>query len=470
MSLHAAPRARPRRLPRRRQVEAALDLADLQGNLLRGYTHPVSAYVFVRVADAARGREWLRGLVDRVTSAQPWTGAAPEHTLNLALTAAGLTALGVPAGVLATFPEAFRDGMAARAELLGDRGDSAPSRWDAGFGTGDAHVLVSLYGAGAEALERARAALQDGIDASGGAVTVVHEQAAGVLEGGRDHFGFKDGIAQPALAGSGTEPRPGDGLPERDGGWRAIRPGEFVLGYEDEDGGLPVAPAPPFDRSATFVVYRRMHMHVARMRAYLAEAAHGHPGGAEHLAAKLVGRWPDGTPLIGCPHGADEAVAGDPRRVNDFRYADDPDGIACPVGAHIRRANPRDHEGFFDGKLSNRHRIIRRGRAYGEPLEPGLLEDDGEERGLVFKCFNADIERQFEVIQSRWVDDGDPFGLGDEKDPLIGGATSGTMVIQSAPPQPPTVLTGIPAFTTMRGGEYLVRPGLRALRWLAAPL
>jgi Dyp-type peroxidase family len=440
-------------------------MADLQGNLLRGYTHESGAFVFVRVSDSARGRAWLHGLVRGVTTAEPWD-EMPSDTLNLAFTFAGLAALGVPAPMLATFPEDFRDGMAARADLLGDRGASAPSNWEPGLGTGDAHVLVSLYGIDEDALERARTRLQQSLDATGGAVSVVHEQHTKVLPEGRDHFGFKDGIAQPAIEGSGAEPRPGDGLPNAGGGWRELAAGEFVLGCRVQDGGYPIAPAPPFDRHSTFVVYRKMQMHPERLRTYL----HSLPGqDPRYVAAKMVGRWQDGTPLVSSPHGPDPAIAGDPRRVNDFRYSDDPEGLACPVGAHVRRANPRDHDGFFGGKLSDRHRIIRRGRAYGPQLEEGALEDDGVDRGLVFKCYQADIERQFEVIQSRWIDDGDPFGVGDDRDPIIGMHMNGhgRMVIQGTPP---IVLGRMPTFTTVRGGEYLVRPGLRALRWLAAPL
>jgi Dyp-type peroxidase family len=457
---------RPQLLPQRRQLDpSALDLPDIQGNLVRGYTHPVGAYVFLRVDDAGRGRGFLHGLVPEVVTAEPWD-VAPPTTLNLCFSYAGLAAIGTPATLLATFPEDFREGMAARAELLGDRGDSAPSRWEPGLGTGEAHVLVTLYGADAAALEGARARLQAAIDASGGAVSVVNEQRSEVLPNGHDHFGFKDGIAQPSLRDSGAEARPGDGLPVQGGGWRALRSGEFLLGYQDEDGGLPIAPAPPFDRNTTFVVYRKMHMNPALMRTYL-ETAAGSGGDPARIAAKLVGRWQDGTPLIGSPDGPDEAIAGDPRRVNDFRYADDPGGLSCPIGAHVRRANPRDHDGFFDGKLSDRHRIIRRGRAYGPPLPPGVHDDDGTDRGLIFKCYQADIERQFEVIQSRWINDGDPFGVGDDRDPIIGDhGDGGRMIIQG---HPPIVLAGLPTFTTVRGGEYLVRPGLRALRWLVAP-
>jgi Dyp-type peroxidase family len=459
---------RSRGLPQRRQLDrAGLELADIQGNLVRGYTHPVGAYVFVRADDAARGRAFLHSLMPEVITAELWDGAGPQATLNLCFSSAGLAALGLSPALLATFPEDFREGMAARAEILGDRGASAPSNWEPGLGTGEAHVMVTLYGRDAAALELIRARVQAAIDAAGGAVSVVNEQRSEVLPAGYDHFGFKDGIAQPSLRDSGAEARPGDGLPVHGGGWRSLRSGEFLLGYEDEDGGLPIAPAPPFDRNATFVVYRKMHMNPALMRTYLQTAADG-IGDPVRIAAKLVGRWQDGTPLIGSPDGPDAAIAGDPRRVNDFRYADDPDGLACPIGAHVRRANPRDHDGFFDGKLSDRHRIIRRGRAYGPPLAPGVHEDDGVDRGLVFKCFQADIERQFEVIQSRWVNDGDPFGIGDDRDPIIGDHRNGggRMIIQG---HPPIVLAGLPTFTTVRGGEYLVRPGMQALRWLAAP-
>jgi Dyp-type peroxidase family len=457
------PRDRPRLLPRRRQTGADLDLSDLQGNLVRGYTFPVGAYVFVSIADAVRGRAWLRGLLDDVITAEPWEGSGPRTTLNLSFTYTGLAALGVDEALLATFPEDFREGMAARAEFLGDVGDSAPEHWEPGLGTGEAHVLVTLYGVDDDALESARAKLEASL---GDGVKVVHEQRSETLDEGRDHFGFKDGIAQPALKHGGAEARPGDGLPNPGGGWRELAPGEFILGYQDEDGGLPLAPMPPFDRNSTYVVYRKMQMHPGRMRAYLKKIANGRDPDA--LAAKLVGRWQDGTPLISSPHGPDALIASDPLRVNDFRYDADPDGMACPIGAHVRRANPRDMDGFFGGKLSDRHRIIRRGRAYGPPLADGALEDDGVDRGLIFKCYQADIERQFEMIQSLWIDDGDSFGVGDDKDPIIGlhSKGGGRMIVQG---HPPVVMGKLPTFVTVRGGEYLIRPGMRALRWLAKP-
>jgi Dyp-type peroxidase family len=431
-------------------MSVEIELADVQGDVLRGYTYPSASYLFLRIVDPARMRDLMRRMLAQVSTAEVWSEGPPATALHAAFTYSGLAALGLDDDLLATFPDEFREGMAARAERLGDRGPSAPANWEPGLGTGEAHVLVTLYGVDEERLQRAREALRE-IGAAG-AIKIVHEQRAAALSLERDHFGFADGIAQPAIKGSGVAPRPGDGVPDGRGGWRPVRTGEFLHGYEDEDGLLPAAPGAPFDRNGTFAVYRKLHMDVAAFRRFVAET--DFPGGPGQLAAKLVGRWPDGTPLVGA------------RGINDFTYAGDPDGLQCPLGAHIRRANPRDSPGFFGGRLSNRHRIIRRGRSYGPPLPPGATEDDGVDRGLIFVCFNASIWRQFETVQALWIDDGDPFGLGPDKDFLVGEphGTEGKMTIQG---HPPFFLKPQPRFVTMRGGEYLFRPSMTGLRFLA---
>lgn len=455
---------RPPNVPRRSPKPAHIDLGDIQGNVLRGYTHPAAAYLFLRIVDVAAARALMRRMLPQVATAAPWTDGAPATAMNVAFTFAGLQALGLPDAVLASFPEAFRDGMAARAGRLGDRGPSAPAAWEDGLGTGEAHVLVTVYAVDREHLTAAVAKII-GEDADSSAVALVNLQRAEALAGGRDHFGFFDGIAQPAVRGAGVEPRPGDGQPDGAGGWRELATGEILLGYEDEDGTLPKAPVAPFDRNGTFVVYRKLAMDTAAFRRFT--ASQDYPGGARALAAKIVGRWPDGTPLALSPDRPDASVSSDPGRINHFGYADDPTGLKCPLGAHIRRANPRDAHGFFDGRLTNRHRIVRRGRAYGTPLAPGALEDDGVDRGLVFVCFQADIWRQFETIQALWIDDGDPFGLGRDKDFLVGEpyGTDGKMTIQGHPPH---FLKPQPRFVTLRGGEYLFQPSMRALRELSA--
>jgi Dyp-type peroxidase family len=326
-------------------------------------------------------------------------------------------------------------------------------------------VLVTVWAVDDEALDEVREELRR-VGAEAGATTVVNETRAEALATGRDHFGFYDGIAQPAVEGTGVSGRPGDGQPDGAGGWRDVATGEFLLGYIDEDGGLPDAPAAPFDRNGTYMVYRKLHMDVAAFRSFLEQAGRGYPGGPEKLAAKILGRWRDGTPLASSPDEPDPELVADPARINAFSYADDPKGLRCPLGSHIRRTNPRDSTEFFSGLLTNRHRIIRRGRSYGPPLPEGVLADDGQDRGLAFVCFNTDLERQFETIQSLWVDDGDPFGLGPDKDFLI-GCPDGEPGKMTIPGNPPHFLSPQPRFVTLRGGEYLFQPSIGALRWLA---
>jgi Dyp-type peroxidase family len=452
----------------------ALELSDIQGDILRAYgnAYDCTAYEFVHLdADAEVARGWLRGLLGDVTTAAPWMRGKPATTLNVAVTAAGLAALGVPQRVIDTFSPEFGDGMAARSKLLGDVGLSDPARWDEGLAGGDPHVLVTINAQTPEQLAPALDALHSGVEAAG--ARIVFEQQAQLLAGAREHFGYADGFAQPAIAGSSDEKAPGGGVPEKDGRWRALAPGEFILGYPDEDTlvdkrrKLPPAPADPLGRNGTYMVWRKLHQDVARWRRVMREAAaRYHDGDEVKLAAKVVGRWPDGTPLATHPDSADPAFDPAARGANGFRYSDDPDGMRCPLGAHIRRSNPRDALGF-EGNQSFRHRMIRRGMPYGEPLPEGVLEDDGAERGLCFVSFQASIARQFEGVQVPWLNDGNIFRVGRDTDFLLGdssGEARGKMTIQG---RVPFFLTPQEAFVTTRGGEYLFVPGIRALAAIA---
>jgi Dyp-type peroxidase family len=457
MATHPALRRfRRRRLP----ADPRLELADIQGNVLRPYGFQQAAFLFVRVDDADAGRAWLAQRADEVTSAAPWTDGKPEVTLNVRLTGAGLSALGVPEDVIETFSDAFREGMAARAGLLGDAAANAPSEWEAGLGTGDAHVLLRVDAQDADRLEREVERLVESVEGVG---AIVNEQRSAYLPSGRNHFGYIEGAGAVAVRGDGLTPNRGEGVPEPWNGWRPLRAGEFVLGYEDEDGELPDAPVEPFGRNGTYMVYRKFLMDVPLFTSFLRAAAAQLGGDEELVAAKLMGRWRDGTPLMRSPDRPDPELAADPARVDDFRYGDDPEGLRCPLGAHIRRANPRDALGW-DGALSLRHRMIRRGVSYGPPpLDPAV--DDGVDRGLVFTCFVASIERQFETVQTTWINDGNVFKLGGDKDFLLGGEDPhGKMTVQG---DPPVFLSPQPAFVRVRGGEYLFQPGIAALRALA---
>jgi Dyp-type peroxidase family len=443
--------------------EPNLDFADIQGNILRGYGFARTQYVFIEVVEAAAGRALLDSLIDPVTTNQEWTSGKPDETVNVALTYAGLVAIDTPAAVLDAFPEAFREGMAGRAAILNDVGPSDPSTWDDGLGTGTAHILVTINGRSQEPLDVRRAWLDERIAASGGGLRIAHEQEAGLLAEAREHFGWADGFAQPSVEGSGLAPKPGEGVPERFGEWRPLKAGEFILGYNDEDGSPPAGPPDPYGQNGTFMVWRKLRQDVALFRDTLREAAKNYPGGEELLAAKVVGRWPDGTSLVMSPEGPDPEIAGNRDRLNDFRYDDDPDGLRCPIGAHVRRAYPRDALGW-GGRMSTRHRMIRRGVPYGPPLPQGA-PDDGVDRGMIFVCFVADLARQFEVVQAQWCNDGNAFGLGHDRDWLLGDNDgTGKMTINGSPP---FFLSPQPSFVTARGGEYLFVPGLDALRALS---
>jgi Dyp-type peroxidase family len=238
-----------------------------------------------------------------------------------------------------------------------------------------------------------------------------------------------------------------------------------VLGYDDEDGGPPPAPAAPLHRNATFMVWRKLHQDVAGFRAFLEESAAGTRLEPEAVAARLVGRWPDGSPLMLRPNGGDERLGNDRGRVNDYSYARDPNGLVCPRGAHVRRTNPRDALAGGDGRLTARHRILRRGMPYGDALPEGARAD-GADRGLIFVCLQASIERQFEIVQARWCNDGDAFGLGDAADPLAGSFADPVRVTFGG--RPPRYATAMRSFVTPRGGEYLFVPGISGLRGLGS--
>ena len=453
-------------------MAVAIDRADIQGDILRAYgnNYNRTSYIFVGVGDAAAGRAWLQAVYDSVTTAVDWQGPRPDTTLNLAFTRAGLEALGVPSRVVGTFSKEFRQGMAGRCHELGDAGESDPGNWDANLGTDEAHILVTINAQDDDGRDGALGELLGGLEAAG--LSVVHEEHAQMLSDTREHFGFGDGFAQPSIEGVNEDRVRGGGVPDKKGRWRPLALGEFILGYEDEESRvdpkrrLPHAPEPPLGRSGTYMVWRKLYQDVALFRQTLSDAASTYEQGDEaKLAAKIVGRWRNGTPLVTSPDAEQPDFDSQPPEANDFRYEEaDPLGYACPLGAHIRRSNPRDALGF-DGKLSFRHRIIRRGMPYGPQIEDPY-EDDGEDRGLVFVCFNASISRQFESVQRQWLNDGNVFHLAHDSDFLLGGSAEamGKMTVQGTPP---FFFSPQGPFVTTRGGEYLFVPGMTALAALA---
>jgi Dyp-type peroxidase family len=432
-----------------------LELDDIQNGALHPRPSPyVGAYILLRIDDRHAGRELLRRLLPTLASATAPADRGKQAWVSAALTFQGLKALGVPQDSLDSFPTPFQQGMAARAERLGDTGENGPEHWEQPLGTPDVHVALAALSPDAEKLEalveRARAAYRE---LSG--TEVIWRQDAYALAGERTSFGFKDGISHPAIEGSGI---PGTNPHEA-----PLKAGEFFLGYPDETGNLPPLPQPEvLGRNGTYVVLRKLHTRVAGFRQYV-RAKSSSPAAEELLAAKFVGRWASGAPLALAPERDDPELGADPRRNNAFLYqAEDPQGLKCPLGAHARRMNPRDAAVIGVPRL---HRMIRRSTSYGPMLPQGLLEDDGADRGIIFVAGMAHLERQFEFVKTEWVNQGLFIGAPDDKDPLAGpNDRSGQFIIPQRPIR--RRLTNLPAFVVHRGGEYFFLPGLRALRWL----
>jgi len=430
-----------------------LELHDLQSGILHPRPSPyVGSYVVYRVDAAHDGRRFIGRLGRWIASAADWSADA-KAWLTATLTYQGLRALGVPQTSLDSFPEAFRDGMAARAELLGDTGDSAPANWQPPLGTPEVHVALAAIAPDASRVS----VLVGEIEKSRGdlpGVAEIWRQDCYALPTEREAFGFKDGISHPAIEGSGI---PGSNPQEQ-----PFKAGEFVLGYLNEMGVLPPMPSPDvLGRNGTYVVFRKLHQDVAAFRQYLRANARD-AADEELLAAKFVGRWRSGAPLSLSPDRDDPALGADATRNNDFLYQDDdPRGLKCPIGSHIRRMNPRDAVVTGDVRL---HRMIRRGTNYGPQMPIGVMEDDGADRGLCFVFVGASLTRQFEFVQTQWVNDGRAFGAPAEKDPLI-GAGGCPFSIPTRPIR--RRLQGLPRFVTTRGGEYCFAPSLSALRWLS---
>jgi Dyp-type peroxidase family len=344
--------------------------------------------------------------------------------------------------------------MAARAPFLGDVDESSPEHWEKPLGTPDVHVVLAVVAPNREQLGEVLAHA-DATRRQLAGVEVIWRQECYALPTETEHFGFRDGISHPAVEGSGI---PGTNTAET-----PIKAGEFVLGYPDETGAYPPMPQPEvLGRNGTYAVFRKLHQRVGAFRQYLHTNA-PNLSGEELLAAKMMGRWRSGAPLALAPEQDDRNLGGDRTRNNEFLFADDPLGLKTPPGSHIRRANPRDASVAGNPRL---HRMIRRGTSYGPPLPEGILEDDGADRGIMFVFIGAHLRRQFEFVQTEWLNDSVFIGGGSEKDPVAGtNEGRGTFVVPRRPVR--RRLQGLPGFVVTRGGEYCFMPSLRALRWLA---
>ncbi|HEY1515568.1 MAG TPA: hypothetical protein VGF91_04050 [Solirubrobacteraceae bacterium] len=441
-------------LPRGR---VTLELDEIQATVLRYRPEPYyGTHVMLHVDDARAGREFLQSVTPHVDSAAEWWQAG-EPWIAVGITYSGLVALGVPEDPLQSFPEAFRVGMAARADELLDHGENDPSHWKAPFGTGLVHIGLSVFSDSEDTWRRTMTAARKHYEGRPG-LTVLTAEDFGAQPGDLNPLGYKDSIGQPAIEGSGVEPLPGQGP--------AIKAGEFILGYPGESGVPLPAPSPEvLARNGTFIGLRKYHSRVATFNRFLQEHARTDDD-RELLAAKLVGRWRSGAPLTLAPTNDDPKVGADPLRNNEFTYAEDPDGKQVPLGSHMRRMNPRDTKMAVLADV-NLHRIIRRSTTYGAPYDPSAVSEHEDEvpRGLHFIFISAKAMATMEFLQQEWINNGNFMDLGDERDTNVGlQQDEATFTIPHAPVR--RRIHGIQTFNVLRGGEYFFMPSLSALRWL----
>jgi Dyp-type peroxidase family len=458
-------------------VSSALELGDIQGLVIRGYSNlPAARFGLFKISDRRRAQAWLAAVADGVTDGE----ARPaDRAINIALSATGLGVLGLAPEAMAGFSAEFVEGMttARRARILGDVEASAPERWEWGGPNRPAIDLILLvYARDEERLTSAWAEVERG----DGGVTLVRSLDSWT-HSNREHFGFRDGISQPTV----------EGLARVDSAANTIKAGEFVLGYPNEYGLLTDRPLldgdadrdrllPAADgradlgRNGSYLVLRQLAQDVAGFWQFVDRRAGGIESDRVRLAAKMVGRWPGGASLVESPDLDIPSLAGS----NDFGYhATDADGLRCPHGAHVRRSHPRDSLDPRPGSkesvaVSKRHRILRRGRPYGDPIsvhDALAARDDSAvgERGLFFMCLNGNIARQFEFIQQTWINNPKFAGLYDDADVLTGTDPhrGRTFRIPELPVR--QRITEIPTFVKVRGGAYFFLPGIAALRYLA---
>jgi len=441
-----------------RRNSITVDLHDIQATVLRCRPEPYfGTHLFLHINHAHGGREFLRRLAPHIGSAADWWNAR-DAWIAVAISYRGLVALSVPEDSLRSFPEAFRVGMAARAEKLRDDGANDPKNWDQPFGSGQIHIQVSIVSDTEDQWRRTLGTARQQYQGFSG-VTVLLIQDFGAQPGSLNPLGYKDGIGQPAVDGSGVEPLPGQGRP--------IKAGEFILGYPGE-AGVPLAMPEPdvLGRNGTYVALRKYQSRVGAFNRFLRAHAKTEEE-RELLAAKLVGRWRSGAPLTLAPTKDDPALGEDQQRNNDFSYVDDPQGKQVPLGCHMRRMNPRDTKMPVLTDV-NIHRIIRRSTTYGAPYDPNAISEHEDERarGIYFLFISAKAMNTLEFLQQEWINDGTFMNLGDERDPAVGLQEEGaTFTIPKEPVR--RRIHGIETFNVLRGGEYLFMPSLTALQWLA---
>ncbi|MGH3613181.1 MAG: Dyp-type peroxidase [Pseudonocardia sp.] len=394
-----------------------------------------------------------------VTTAAPWA-VKPDSCINLGITFPGLAALGVARESLDSFPPEYVAGAAARAAEVGDTGTSAPGHWLPWLTDPGLHILMSVFTRSADALESTTKQLMQAW--SPGLVELGRHDGQMLPPGDVVHFGYRDGFSQPTVEGV-----PLAGLPDQ---LPRAPVGEFLLGYPSQHVGFtyPVPTPAQLGANGTFAAFRVLEQNVDAFAEFLTEQVTRTGMSAELIAAKLCGRWRNGTPLVLSPNTDTPEPAIPLDALNNFDYVGrygDERGYRCPIGSHARRMYPRGQRVAGNAHL---RRIIRRGVPYGPPYDPAHPRD-GHDRGLLGLFIGVSLRDQFEFLMSDWVNDGRfTAGLGRTKDPLLGAHADGMGSFTIPRPEGPVVLAGFSRFVTTRGAAYCFLPSISGIRYLAA--
>ncbi|WP_417465191.1 Dyp-type peroxidase [Kordiimonas sp.] len=447
-----------------------------------GLHWPKGRFFYCRFDSAAAGRALLRHLCPLTSFHDLKSHHKPDVCVNAALTHSGLVALELNNDLLYSLPEDYRDGMRRRASINGDIGVSAPTHWEDVWANGQVHLWVGVYARDEKLLEDWASAFDQWIQSNAG-VSVVGTQDVSRVVSSPDvpvyiddaesqpeqpvlleHFGFRDGMGNPPIEGLSDKHIKGNGRLGVDGEWQAFPAGEFVLGHVDTNGEIPVAPKPEaFARNGSFMVLRKLAQDVDLFRGYMQGQAEKLGQNADAIATRMVGRHRNGTPLMNS-HGDYE-----------FRYDSDPEGRVCPMGSHVRRTNPRDSFGAdFGSLLVDRHRILRRAITYGKLVPTGESQvevngDDGQ--GIMFIVLNASISRQFEFVQQQWVNYGNDFNQGNDRDPIVGTRVGDDKMLipgDAGAERETMICNELQQFVRCRGGEYFFLPSLSAFEALSS--
>lgn len=484
--------------------EPVLNLEAIQSDLLLGHSKKAEAHIYFKITNRAAFVEFLTGLP--ITSAaavyrQPGarvahcTGAPPPNPrVAVGFTRAGLAALGRDPGNSSDLA-VFTENMHGRA--VAELNDPPPETWV--IGRPDEQIDGVFIITGAQESD-VSGALDDSFADPNAEGFQIHQILLGKTRPGdaegHEHFGFLDGVSQPGIRGcvdaeqtvpltaTSNPNEPDQGLPGQDLLW----PGEFVFGYyAQKDGAARFTErgdirTPPIDwmKDGAFLVVRRLIQLVPEMHA--GAAAVTPPGQRrEQLEAQLVGRWPNGAPVVTNPNADDPALGTDENRNNDFEFGGDRLGLVCPWAAHIRKAYPRDDvRGIVNPDEpttdqaeagTQRHRMLRRGIQFGEEVteQERQTKQTEEQRGLLFRCYITDIARQFEFVQKNWCNNTDFVQSAAGHDPIIGQVAGGSVRTFAG-----VGYAGLkPTFdfkpwVTMTGGVYLFAPSLDFINSLNA--